>query len=137
MSNATMTLGQAIEITGKDVLDYLDREASVPVVTKAGCQGDVSILRSDGKPATTPMPKQGVVIVRSEASSNTHSLHPNGPVFWDYREDGSLQLGVLTVPNGSTALMSHQEHGALEITPGTYRVGRQREFQGEWQLVRD
>lgn len=133
----SMTLADAISITGKDVLDYLDRDASVPVVTRAACQGDVSFLRADEEPATTPMPHRGVVIVKSEASANTHSLHPDGPVFWDYRSDGSLLLGVLTVPEGSKALVSHQEHGALEITPGTYRVGRQREWQGEWQMVRD
>jgi len=133
----SLTLADAIRITGKDVLDYLDRDVSVPVVTKAACQGDVSFLRSEDAPATTPMPKQGVVIVRSEASANTHSLHPDGSVFWDYRSDGSLLLGVLTVPEGSSALVSHQEHGALQITPGTYRVGRQREWQGEWALVRD
>lgn len=132
-----MTLADAISVTGKEVLDYLDRDASVPVVTRAACQGDVSFLRSEDAPATTLMPKQGVVIVKSEASANTHSLHADGPVFWDYRSDGSLLLGVLTVPEGSSALVSHQEHGALQITPGTYRVGRQREWSGEWSLVRD
>lgn len=134
---STLTLGRAVEITGKEVLDYLDRDAHVPTVTQAACQGDVSILRADDKPATTPLPAKGVIVVKSEASSNTHSIHPNGEVFFDYREDGSLLLGVLTVPEGSTALVSHQEHGALEVTPGSYRIGRQREYQGEWQMVRD
>lgn len=133
----TITLAKAIELTDKEVLDYLDRDSEVPTVTTAACQGDVSIFRTDDDdPATVPMPAKGVVVVRSEASQNTHSIHPNGEVFFEYRESGLL-LGVLTVPEGSTALLSHQEHGALEITPGTYRVGRQREFAGEWRMLED
>lgn len=132
-----MTLARAVEMTGKDVLDYLDRDAEVPIITASACQGDVSVFRTDtDQDATTKMPTQGVIVVRSEASMNTHSIHPNGPVFFDYREAGLL-IGVLTVPEGSTALLSHQEHGALEIMPGTYRVGRQREFAGEWRMVQD
>lgn len=132
-----ITLAKAIELTEKEVLDYLDRDSEVPTVTTAACQGDVSIFRTDkDDPATTVMPARGVIVVRSEASQNTHSIHPNGEVFFDYRESGLL-LGVLTVAEGSTALVSHQEHGALEITPGTYRIGRQREFAGEWRMVTD
>jgi len=132
-----ITLAKAIEITETEVLDYLDRDSEVPTVASAACQGDVSIFRTDDDdPAVTVMPAKGVIVVRSEASQNTHSIHPNGEVFFDYRENGLL-LGVLTVAEGSTALVSHQEHGALEIMPGTYRIGRQREFAGEWRMVAD
>lgn len=132
-----ITLAKAIEITETEVLDYLDRDSEVPTVSSAACQGDVSIFRTDDDdPAVTVMPAKGVIVVRSEASQNTHSIHPNGEVFFDYRENGLL-LGVLTVAEGSTALVSHQEHGALEIMPGTYRIGRQREFAGEWRMVAD
>lgn len=130
------SLADAIELTGQEVLEYLDREAAVPTISTAAAQGDVSILRCAAKEATTRLPEKGVIVVRSEASSNTHSLHANGPCFFDYRESGLL-LGVLTVPEGSTALISHQEHGALEILPGTYDIGRQREFAGEWRMVQD
>lgn len=136
----TMTLHEAIDLTGTEVLDYLDREAAVPTVTTAACQGDVSIFRRDNiNPATTPMPK-AVTVVRSESSSNTHVLHPDGACFFDYNEKSSvrdLTLGVLTVPAGSKAILAHQEHGMLSIEPGTYRIGRQREFAGEWAFVAD
>lgn len=135
----TMTLAEAVAITGVDVLDHLDREAAVPVISRIAAQGDVLINRVDTTPATTPMPRT-VIIVRSEASSNTHSLHPEGPCFWEYNDRASvtdLTLGKLTVPEGSKAHLIHQEHGALTITPGTYRVGRQREFAGEWAFVAD
>ena len=41
------------------------------------------------------------------------------------------------MPDGSTAVLAHPEHGFLEIAPGTYRVGRQREYAGEWAYVAD
>lgn len=139
MANAT-TLAEMITLTGKEVLDYLNRDAAVPTVTRAACQGDVGIFRDDTiTPASKPMPKS-VVVVQSEASANTHSLHPDGPCFWDPNNRASvtdLTLGTLSVPEGSRAFLSHPEHGGLMVTPGTYRIGRQREYQGEWQMVAD
>ncbi|MFD3702070.1 hypothetical protein ACFWUP_02875 [Nocardia sp. NPDC058658] len=44
---------------------------------------------------------------------------------------------MLTVFGGSTAVLIHQEHGALEVLPGTYEVRRQREFAGVWRTVVD
>lgn len=136
---SVLTLKEAVTLTGAEVLDHLDMDASVPVVTRAACQGDVSVFRADVAPASTPMPK-AVVVVRSEASANTHVLHPDGPCFFDYNRGSSvtdLVLGTLSVPEGSRALLIHQEHGALSIMPGTYTVGRQREFAGEWAFVAD
>lgn len=135
-----ITLEELEKVTGKTVLDYLDRSAEVPTISTAACQGDVSIFRRDTMaPATTPMPAT-VMVVRSEASANTHTLHPNGACFFDYNPDQSvsnLTIGTLTVAEGSSAFMSHQEHGGIEILPGTYRIGRQREWAGEWAYVAD
>lgn len=128
--NATTTLAEVVELTGKEVLDYLDLDAAVPVLERAGAQGDVLIARVNRKPASTPMPRC-VVAVAAEASSNTHTLHPNGPAFWDaHRLAGSddVQLGVLTVPAGSEVFVSHQEHGALIVPEGTWEVRRQAEL---------
>lgn len=125
--------------TGITVLDHIDPSADVPVVSIAAAQGDVSILRVTTAPATTPMPAR-VDVVRGEAGGNTHSLHPSGECFWDAhaaRSVTDLTLGTLTVPGGSTAVLAHPEHGFLEIAPGTYRVGRQREYAGEWAYVAD
>jgi hypothetical protein len=131
------TLAQIEQQTGVSVFDWLAREAEVPVVTRAACQGDVSVLRVTTAPATLPLPQAGVAVVRGEAGGNTHSLH--GPVLWDTADgrDGQLVLGTLTVPEGEQAVLAHPEHGFLAITPGTYRVGRQREYAGEWQMVAD
>lgn len=134
-----MLLSEAISKYDTEVLDYLDRDAAVPTVTKAGMQGDVSILRVTKDPATTPVGKGGVAVVRGENGGNTHSLHGDGPIFWDAapQSDGALLLGRLTVPQESEAVMAHPEHGFLAIAPGTYEIGRQREYAGEWRMVAD
>lgn len=131
-----MLLREAETLTGKPVFDYLDREVEVPKISKSAAQGDVFILRVTTKAATTPMPKT-VVVVQSEASQNTHTLHPSGECFWDATPNAGLVQGKLTVPEGSSALLSHQEHGAFEIQPGTYEIRRQREWGSEWRTVHD
>jgi hypothetical protein len=132
----TMTLAEAIDFTGKDVFGHLDRSADIPTVGKdGGMQGDVSILPVTTKAAATPMPRTGVTVVEGE-TGHTHSLHGAGLFDRATSPDG-LTVGTLTVPDGVDVLMSHQEHGALLIAPGTYRIGRQREFAGEWRRVAD
>lgn len=134
-----MIVSEAISRYGTEVLDHLDRDIAVPVVTQAACQGDVSILKVNLLAATTPVPAAGYPVVRGENGGNTHSLHGDGPIYFDpeSQQAGSLVLGRLTVPEGSSAVLAHPEHGFLAIAPGTYSIGRQREFAGEWRMVAD
>lgn len=131
-----VTLAEVETRFGFAALDYLDRDVEVPTVTTAGCQGDVSILRVTTDPAVIPIPARGVV-VRSGNGGHDHTLVPGG--FFDPApsRDGSLIIGTLTVPAGGEGYMTHPEHGAIFIAPGTYRIGSQREFAGEWQAVAD
>lgn len=136
-----ITVAQLETLTSTRVLGHLDREATIPVLTRAACQGDVSILRVTTPPATTPLPQAGIAVVRGEAGGNTHSLHATtgaGVCFdpADSRGD-ELTLGTLTVPDGAEAYLAHPEHGFLAVAPGTYRIGRQREWAGEWRMVAD
>jgi hypothetical protein len=130
------TLHQLQELTGKEVFDYLDQQAEVPLVSRAACQGDVSILRVTTKPATTPIPKVGIVVASGQGGHD-HTLH--GPGMFDRAPQrlGSLVVGQLTVPAGKTVFLSHPEHGGMEIAPGTYSIGSQREYAGEWRRVAD
>lgn len=133
------TIKDMVDLTSKSVFDYLDHEAEVPRIDKVAAQGDVLALRVTTRAAATPMPKT-VVVVASEASSNTHTLHPNSECFFDRHQatdPGDVLLGKLTVPDGSTAFLSHQEHAGIEILPGTYEIRRQREWAGVWSYVRD
>jgi hypothetical protein len=131
------TLADLIATHGTDVLDHLDRQVTVQVLTAPQCQGDVSILPVTTKPAATPIPAAGVPVVRGENGGNTHSLHGAG--FFDPAEprDGSLVLGTLTVPADAEVFMAHPEHGYMGFGAGTYQIGRQREFAGEWRMVAD
>jgi hypothetical protein len=132
-----MLVQEAIAKHGVDIFDYLARDVEVPTVTTAGCQGDVSILRVTTKAATATIKRAGVPVVRGENGGNTHSLHGVG--FFDFADQrpDSLLIGTLTVPAGEEVVMAHPEHGFISITPGTYRIGRQREYAGEWRQVAD
>jgi hypothetical protein len=130
----SMTLTEAQELSGTEFYDYLDAEAAIPTVTTSACQGDVSILRVTTQPATTVMPKSGVVVAQSGQGGHAHTL--TGPGMFD-RQDRDLVVGTLTVPQDGEVLMTHPEHGAFLIAPGTYRIGTQREFAGFWRQVAD
>lgn len=120
-----------------EILEHLARDIEVPTVKLAACQGDVSILRVTTREASTPIPKQGVAVVRGENGGNTHSLHGDG--FFDAAElfGSSVTLGTLTVPTGGEVFLLHPEHGGMAVAPGTYRVGRQREQMDEIRMVQD
>jgi hypothetical protein len=135
-----MTVAEAIGKHDVDVLDHLDREVTIPVLSGLQFQGDVAVVRvEDGPDATTPVPVKGVAVVKGEAGGNTHSLHADGPVFFDGREATAqnLLLGVLTVPTGSTAYLAHPEHGYSGVAPGRYEIRRQREQAEELRIVTD
>jgi hypothetical protein len=126
------TLEQLIARHGADVLEHLDRQVDIPVTDQPQIQGDVSVLpMSTAARARTPVPPEGVAVIRGVSGGNTHSLHGDGRIFFDPTsgDDESLALGTLTVPEGSTAWLAHPEHGYLGIAPGTYRIGRQREHE--------
>lgn len=130
-----MRLDELITRHDIDVLDHLDREASVPVLTGMQRQGDVLVLPAamdTNLEATKPVPAAGVPVVRGENGGNTHALVADGPVFCDVRQATveNLTLAVLTVPEGSVAYLAHPEHGYSGIGPGSYVLRRQRE-QGE------
>lgn len=136
------TMADAEARFGVTHLDHLDRDADIPVVTRAACQGDVSIRRVEGLAfAGSPVPAGGVAVLRGDHAHTLFAV-PGGTGVVSYGATGPLTthllaLGVLTVPDGSQALLDHLEHGDLLIGPGTYVIGRQREFAGEWRQVAD
>lgn len=127
------TIAQLETTYGTEVLDYLDRDATVPVVTRAAMQGDVSILKVTTKAAATPVPAAGVVVA-SGREGHSHTLFGGG--FFDRRE-ADVVVGTLTVPDDAEVFLLHAEHGGLQIAAGTYRIGRQREQADVIALVAD
>lgn len=137
-----MKLDQLIATHQIDVLEHLDREASIPVHTGLQRQGDVLVVPAAmhaGIEAHTVVPARGVPVVRGENGGNTHALVADGPVFCDLQTATveNLTLAVVTVPEGSTAYLAHPEHGYSGIGPGSYVLRRQREQQDVQRLVAD
>jgi hypothetical protein len=135
----TLTLAELTTRSGLDVLDHLEREVTVPVVSGLQAQGDLLVvpfdlpdLRDD---VTVPadadwreVPPSGVELLRSAAGGNPHSLVADpGICRWTTQvEDSSgLALGALTTT--APAYLIHPEHGATGIAPGRFLVRRQRE----------
>ena len=134
------TMADAEARFGVTHLDHLDRDADIPVITWSACQGDVSVRRvkhASPRPGV-PVPAQGAVVLQGDHAHVLFSA-PEGAASWAPAApaDGPLALGTLTVPEGSHALLDHLEHGDLLIAPGTYAIGRQREYAGEWRAVAD
>jgi hypothetical protein len=139
------TLNELVDRYGVELLEHLDRQVAIPVTNAPQIQGDVSILPITDQPPAGAAPagmelvgSAGVAVVRGENGGNTHSLHGDGPIYYGAADTRSkLDLGVLLVPDGSTAWLAHPEHGYMGIAPGTYRIGRQREQAGQTRLVAD
>jgi hypothetical protein len=135
------TLEQVLTKHDQSVLDYLDTQASVPVVD-FGRQGDVIVVPAQmtaTKTATTALPVAGFPVVRGENGGNTHLLVGEGNVRFDPRtaSAGELALGTLTVAPDAIAYLIHPEHGAIGFLPGDYTIRRQREQAEELRLVTD
>lgn len=136
---SSMTIAQAIGRYGVDILDHLDRDATVPVLSGLQMQGDVAVIPLTSGAATTPVPAEGVAVVRGEAGGNTHLLLADGPVLFDPHPASTtnLRLGVLEVPAGAQAYLAHPEHAFAGIAPGVYELRRQREQADELRMVAD
>ena len=141
MSHTITTLADAEQAYGTTHYDYLDKTVDIPVVSRIAAQGDVLIVRSETVAAASrPVPEAGYPVVAPAGQGHTHALF--GPVFYTPStsagvDPSDLELGVLTVPGGVQALLSHPEHGGLLIEPGTYVVKRQREQSDIVRFVED
>lgn len=114
--------------------DHLDRTLTIPVVTGLQRQGDVIVVPSTANTEGTPIPGDGVAVVRGENGGNTHTLLGDGT--WQSAADG-LRLGYLTVPDGGVAVLAHPEHGFNRIGTGVYELRRQREQADQIRTVAD
>lgn len=141
------TLADAETAFGVAVDEHHDRHADIPVLTGLQFQGDVAVIPvADQKvlPIETngTVPRDGVAVVRGENGGNTHLLLASGPCYWapsatSGTDPDDLDLGTLTVPDGSTAFLAHPEHAYAGIGAGTYALRRQREQADVARFVED
>lgn len=142
----TMTLTEALARHDLTVADAALAEIEVPVLTGPQRQGDVLVIprapvgRAELE-GMVSVPREGLAVVRGEATGNTHLLDAiGGEVFWKAHEGSAdnVLLGVLHVPTGSVANLLHtDEHGCNAIGPGTYTLHGKRERADEIRRVAD
>ena len=97
-------------------------------------QGDLLIIKVKKIPEGAVKVKSRV-LAEGEATGHMHELDL-GEV---YEKNGVLYFKV---PEGETATLNHQEHGAMTFETGEYKVIRQREYapgvwKNDWKQVSD
>ena len=113
-----------------EIPDHLIADAEVPILTGPQRQGDVLIVPFPVEHRGELVPAEGVAVVRGESTtgSNSHILDGAPEAYWYPVNDDGVELGYLTVPDGSTAYLTHtDEHGCNGIGPGNYVLRGKRE----------
>lgn len=141
-----MTLTKALARHNITAADAALADIEVPVLTGAQRQGDVLIIPrapigAAERTLMTAVPREGIAVVRGEATGNTHLLDAvEGTVLWGASPStvGDLVLGVLHVePDSAAHLLHTDEHGCNGIGPGTYVLHGKREMAEEIRRVAD
>lgn len=143
----TMTFTDVLARHNVTLPDSILADLEVPVLTGPQRQGDVGIfprptLGGAELAGMTPIPADGIPVVRGEATGNTHILDAlTGVCLWRAHTasiDGDVVLGILHVPDGGVAMLIHtDEHSANGIGPGTYTLRGKREQAEEIRRVAD
>jgi hypothetical protein len=89
-------------------------------------QGDL-LLQRIGPPVEVPSRKKRLVLQRGELSGHSHVLE--GRVLRDKADPRIVVVG------GDGAILTHQEHKPLLLPPGTYRIGRVREYCYDFETL--
>lgn len=105
-------------------------------------QGDILILPLSeeaahatilGQPAVPRDPRGRLVLALGEVTGHAHAVVGPGEL---YRPADPLAPACLHVPSGGRVV--HEEHGAISLPRGWYRVVRQREYApGTVRVVAD
>lgn len=133
----TMTLADLSDRTGLAVLDHLEREVTVPVIDGPQAQGDLIVIPHHlvadeallAHTTWTEVPAEGIELLRGVTGGNPHTLVADpGTCQWtdDFWDSARLAIGALRAT--APVYLLHPEHGATGLTPGTYLIRRQREF---------
>jgi hypothetical protein len=97
-------------------------------------QGDVLLQRTSKRTmAGTPLPRRAgrVVLAEGEVTGHAHAIDSPLAELFEERT-GQLFLRVEPARAGQApAVVRHEEHAAITLEPGIYRVTRQREYSPE------
>ena len=97
-------------------------------------QGDVllTLVAALPKNVTDVTPSDRIVLAYGEVTGHAHAVadpitreRPNGKArFWDAGAERYLQVLKHTT-------LRHEEHAPLDLAPGFYKIGHQREYSAE------
>ena len=127
----TITHGEVAARTGTLIPPHLVAQAEVPTATKGWRQGDVYVARVETEPVGEGIPLTGAghKVVAGDADRNSHILNGDG-VFHPAAANALADYGVLVVPNGGLAVLTHTgEHGSVAFPEGTWRVWSQVSYE--------
>ena len=102
-------------------------------------QGDVLLVAVDGLPAEArvlPRERGRVVLALGEATGHGHAIASPGTTLLEHEGQRFARVDL-------PAVLEHEEHRAIAIPPGTYRVVIQREYAPDaasltaWRRVAD
>lgn len=91
-------------------------------------QGDVLLIREDHDTSKMTMIKREsgrIVLAHGEVTGHAHAIKERDAVLFDNGK------GIRILAVESEAHLVHEEHGTIDLAPGTYRVVRQREYSPE------
>ena len=96
-------------------------------------QGDVAFIKvdADGVKLGEPIPrdKGRVILAFGEVTGHHHAISDKNVNFFKAVDPKDVALGSRFLQvNDSSALLTHDEHGSIELPVGTYEVRIQREY---------
>lgn len=91
-------------------------------------QGDVLLISEQVPEGATKEPLEAgrIVLAHGEATGHAHAVRSKYAT--PYMASDKRRFLLI---QGGRATLKHDEHGAVKVPPGTYRVVRQREWQDE------
>jgi hypothetical protein len=119
-------------------LEHLLDTVEIPVSSGPQAQGDVAWypVRKGQVEGLKPIAAKGIVIVEG-LNGHPHTLFADGECFWAPNTQRGQRLGVAVVPEGSTLIIGHNEHGYSAAGPGQYNFNRSREQRTEIEILAD
>jgi hypothetical protein len=132
------TYEEMLSLHNVQIPPHLLDQVDVPVLTGLQRQGDIICRPIPGAGGVQMVPvAAGVQVIHGEATGNTHWLNGDAGVAWA-RVDRGQVIGIVSVPEGATAYLTHtEEHGCNGIGAGVYELRRKREMADEIRQVAD
>ena len=112
------------------------------MTTKLYAQGDIILELVEDVTPTAPLPGDpdgATVLARGELTGHRHAFYDRGVTF--FRDDAlarelppEIYIGHVKI-SAPSADLRHEEHATIALPAGTYRVRRQREWDGSRDVL--